>query len=63
MKVSSSVTGVTYQGDTAVMAKVRFGPESRSGASKNRLEVIANGLGVTENGLEPSVQGRRYEVE
>ena len=63
MKVSSSVTGVTYLGDTAVMPKARFGPEIRSGASKNRLGVIANGLGVTENGLEPPVQGRRSEVE
>ncbi len=63
MKVSSSVTGVTYLGDTAVMPKARFGPESRSGASKNYLEVIANGLGVVESGLEPAVQGRRYEVE
>jgi hypothetical protein len=63
MKVSSSVTGAMLFGNRRNRFSVRLWAVRSTGASENRLEVIVNGLGGVENGLELTTQGRRYEVE
>ena len=63
MKVSSRVTGVTCLGEIVSGFRDDFGPFRGSGVGANHLELIANGLGLVENGLEPTAQGRRCERE
>lgn len=62
-RVSSSVTGVTCHGNIVSGLRLAFGPVSSPGALANRLEEIANGLGVPENGLGPIVRRTGTEVK